>query len=123
MEDLVFAARIAQVEIDLLAMKTTNLRVVSGADSNAAPGPESSMLKIKGTIIRQEINDLMRRALGPDALPFIESYFEEDSNSQYPVVDSALPVASHYFNERKISIYGGSNEIQRGIISKMIIGL
>lgn len=123
LQDPLFAARVAQVEIDLLAMKTTNLRVVAAADNNAAPGPESSMLKIKGTIIRQEINDLMRRALGPDALPFIEPYFEDDQTADLPVDESALPIASHYFNERKISIYGGSNEIQRGIISKMIIGL
>lgn len=122
-KDPLFAARVAQLEIDLLAMKTTNLRVVSGADNNAAPGPESSMLKIKGTIIRQEINDLMRRALGPDALPFIESCFEGEHTQDIPVDDYAIPVASHYFNERKLSIYGGSNEIQRGIISKMIIGL
>ena len=121
-QDPLFAARIAKIEIDLLAMKTTNLRVVANADKEAAPGPESSMLKIKGTVIRQEINDLMRRALGPDATPYLESYFEDD-NITLPVPDYAMPVASHFFNEYKISIYGGSNEIQRGIISKMIIGL
>jgi len=123
LEDPLFAARIANVEIDLEAMKTTNLRVVAAADSNAAPGAESSMLKIKGTVIRQEINDLMRRALGPDALPYIESYFDADAAPDLPVPEYAMPLASHHFNERKISIYGGSNEIQRGIISKMILGL
>lgn len=122
-EDTLFAARIAKVEIDLLAMKTTNMRVVAAAEKDAAPGPESSMLKIKGTVIRQEINDLMRRALGPDAAPYSENYFEDDTATELPVPDYAMPVASHYFNEFKISIYGGSNEIQRGIISKMIIGL
>lgn len=122
-EDPLFAARIANVEIDLEAMKTTNLRVVAAADTDAAPGAESSMLKIKGTVIRQEINDLMRRALGPDAVPYIESYFDPDASEELPVPDYAMPLASHHFNERKISIYGGSNEIQRGIISKMILGL
>ncbi len=123
LDDPLFAARVANVEIDLEAMKTTNLRVVASASANAAPGPESSMLKIKGTVIRQEINDLMRRALGPDALPYIEDYFEPDFNGELPVPEYAMPIASHHFNERKISIYGGSNEIQRGIISKMILGL
>ncbi len=122
-EDPVFAARIAQVEIDLLAMKTTNLRVVASADKDAAPGPESSMLKIKGTVIRQEINDLLRRALGPDASPYIDHYFQDSNDAALPVPEYAMPLASHYFNELKISIYGGSNEIQRGIITKMIIGL
>ncbi len=59
-----FAARVAQVEIDLMAMSTTNMRIVSKAAAGQAPGVESSMLKVKGTIIRQEINDLARRAAG-----------------------------------------------------------
>lgn len=114
-EDPLFAARIATVEIDLAAMKTTNLRVVSAAEKGAAPGPESSMLKIKGTVIRQEIDDLLRRALGPNALPFIQ---HDESLPDY-----AMPLAARYFNQRKLSIYGGSNEIQRGIIAKMMLGL
>ncbi len=121
-EDPLFAARIANVEIDLEAMKTTNLRVVAAA-GEGAPGAESSMLKIKGTVIRQEINDLLRRALGPAAVPYVEEYFADSFDDELPVPDYAMPIASHYFNERKISIYGGSNEIQRGIISKMILGL
>lgn len=123
LEDPLFAARIAQVEIDLAAMSTTNLRVVAAADGDAAPGAESSMLKIKGTVIRQEINDLMRRALGPAALPYFEAFFDPAFDDELPVPDYAPPIASHHFNERKLSIYGGSNEIQRGIISKMILGL
>ena len=123
LQDPLFAARVAQVEIDLAAMSTTNLRVVAAADGDAAPGAESSMLKIKGTDIRQEINDLLRRALGHAALPYIEDYFDPDFDDPLPVPDYAPPLASHHFNERKISIYGGSNEIQRGIISKMMLGL
>ena len=69
-----FAARMAQVEIDLMAMVTTNLRMVSQAAAGQAPGTESSMLKVKGTMIRQEITALLRRALGPDASPFLPDY-------------------------------------------------
>ena len=65
-----FAARVAQAEIDLMAMATTNLRIISKAAAGQAPGVESSMLKVKGTIIRQEINDLARRAAGVFATPF-----------------------------------------------------
>ncbi len=71
-QDPLFAARMAQVEIDLENMKTTNLRVIAAVAGGGVPGAESSMLKIAGTEIRQEILSLMRRAVGPYALPFIE---------------------------------------------------
>ncbi len=111
-----FAARIARIEIDLMAMEITNLRMISKAASGQAPGVESSMLKVKGTIIRQEINDLTRRAVGPYAMPFVSEAIEGDNALIGP--DYARPVARQYFNNRKISIYGGSNEIQREIIAK-----
>jgi len=122
-QDPYFAARMAKVEIDLEAMKTTNLRILVEADSGAAPGPESSMLKIKGTVIRQEINDLARRALGPMALPFVSEALEEGYNEPSIGPDYANSIAPDYFNNRKLSIFAGSNEIQRGIISKTKLGL
>ena len=122
-QDPYFAARMAKVEIDLEAMKTTNLRVLAQADSGAAPGPESSMLKIKGTVIRQEINDLARRALGPYALPFVSEALDEGYNESPIGPEYANPIAADYFNNRKLSIFAGSNEIQRGIISKTKLGL
>ena len=81
------------------------------------------MLKIKGTVIRQEINDLTRRALGPYAAPFVSEALEEGYNEPPVGPDYANPIASNYFNNRKLSIFGGSNEIQKNIISKMILGL
>jgi len=116
-----FAARVAQVEIDLMAMSTTNLRIVSKAAAGQAPGVESSMLKVKGTIIRQEINDLARRAAGIYAMPFA-SEAVEGSNMALPNPHAAGPVAAQYFNNRKLSIFGGSNEIQRQIIAKTTLG-
>lgn len=115
-----FAARIAQVEIDLMAMSTTNLRIISKAAVGQAPGVEASMLKVKGTIIRQEINDLARRAAGPYAMPFASEAIEGDNAPIGP--DYAGPVAAQYFNNRKLSIFGGSNEIQREIIAKTMLG-
>ena len=122
LEDPFFAGRLAKVEIDLEALKTTNLRVLVDADSGAAPGPESSMLKIKGTVIRQEINDLARRALGPAALPFIPEALDEGYNEAPIGPEYANPIAAEYFNNRKLSIFAGSNEIQRSIISKTKLG-
>lgn len=120
-EDPHFAARLARVEMDLMAMSTTNMRVVAEADGGKAPGAESSMLKIKGSVIRQEIDDLMRRAAGPWALPFISEQLE--GNLYHPGPDHAAKATNRYLNHRKISIYGGSNEVQRGIITKAILGL
>jgi len=116
-ENAHFAARVAQVEIDLMAMSTTNLRIVSKAAAGGAPGVEASMLKVKGTIIRQEINDLARRAAGVYAMPFASEAIE-GSNEALPDPLAAGPVAAQYFNNRKLSIFGGSNEIQREIIAK-----
>ena len=115
-----FAARLAQVEIDLMAMATSNMRIISKAAAGQAPGVESSMLKVKGTIIRQELNDLARRAVGPYAMPFPSETVEGDNDPIGP--DYAAPVSAAYFNNRKLSIFGGSNEIQRGIIAKVKMG-
>ena len=120
-DDPLFAARMARLEIELMAMATTNLRVVAGADAGAAPGAESSMLKVKGSIIRQRINDLHRRAIGPWAVPFVSEDLE--GNIYHPGPDYSARATNTYLNNRKISIYGGSNEVQRGIITKAILGL
>jgi alkylation response protein AidB-like acyl-CoA dehydrogenase len=114
-----FAARLSRIEIDLEAMKITNLRMLTEAQKNGAPGPESSMLKIKGTVIRQALNDLSRRALGPAAAPFPS----EDLENAALVPAEHAHEAATYFNNRKISIFGGSNEIQKNILTKAMLGL
>ncbi|MCT6717655.1 acyl-CoA dehydrogenase family protein [Acidovorax sp. K2F] len=122
-QDPLFAARMAQVEIDLENMKTTNLRVIAAVAGGGVPGAESSMLKIRGTEIRQEILSLIRRAVGPYALPFIEEAQYEGYADEPVGRKEAATAAANYFNYRKLSIFGGSNEIQKNIISKMILGL
>ena len=122
-EDPFFAARMAQVEIDLMAMEVFNLRVVDAAGKGKAPGAESSLLKIKGTQVRQETTDLLRRAVGPYAAPDLPEAFDAGWNGAAPGPDYALPLSRQYFNMRKVSIYGGSNEIQRNIVAKHMLGL
>ncbi|MEX3761085.1 acyl-CoA dehydrogenase family protein [Paraburkholderia phenoliruptrix] len=122
-EDPAFAARMARVEIDLENMKTTNLRVIAAVAGGGVPGAESSMLKIRGTEIRQEISSLTRRAMGPYAQPLIEEALHEGYRGEPVGPDEAASAAAQYFNNRKLSIFGGSNEIQKNIISKMILGL
>ena len=118
-----FRARLADVEMELMSLEMTNLRTVAAAEAGGVPGAESSFLKIMGTELRQEITDLFRRAAGPHALPFLPEELEGDFEGPYVGPEFAASVASRYFNFRKLSIFGGSNEIQKNIISKMILGL
>ena len=113
MDDAVFATRIAQVELELKALEVTNLRVIFDEARKRAPGPEASMLKIRGTEILQRISELQVEALGARALRLDEEAGDED-------VPRAV---GHYMNLRKLSIYGGSNEIQRNIIAQMVLQL
>ena len=122
-DDLLFAARLARVEIDLENMMTTNLRVIAAVAGGGVPGAESSMLKIRGTQIRQELTSLYRRAMGPYALPFVEAAFDEAYDGEPVGPREAAAASAQYFNYRKLSIFGGSNEIQRNIIAKTMLGL
>jgi alkylation response protein AidB-like acyl-CoA dehydrogenase len=127
LEDPLFAAQIAQVEVDLWALEITNLRVLSAERRAAAVGPEASILKIRGTEIQQSISELLMRAVGPYALPFrreaMEAGWQFDPIREPPGPRYASTLAAAYFNQRKLSIFGGTNEIQKNIISKMILGL
>ncbi|MEO6248080.1 MAG: acyl-CoA dehydrogenase family protein [Sphingomicrobium sp.] len=123
LDDSLFAARLARIEIELANLSTTTMRVLAAAAAGGAPGPESSMLKIKGTELRQEISALTRRALGVHAQPFLPESLEEGHNDQQVGPPDAAAVTPIYLNLRKLSIYGGSNEIQKNIIAKMILQL
>ena len=119
-ENETFMSQITELEIDLEALRITNLRMLQQAKDGAAPGAESSMLKIKGTVIRQGIGSLYRTALGPNAAPFPA---EDRPENQLCTGPESVTAAASYFNNRKLSIYGGSNEIQRNIIAKgMFLG-
>ena len=118
-----FRSRLADVEMVLMSLEMTNLRTVAAAEAGGVPGAESSFLKIMGTELRQEITDLFRRAAGPHALPFLPEQLAGDFDGETVGPEFAGSVASRYFNFRKLSIFGGSNEIQKNIISKMILGL
>ena len=122
-EDPLFAARLARAEIDLMNMEITNLRVLSQAEVGGAPGPESSMLKILGTEIEQELTDLTRRALGRSASALTPEVDEPGYNGPHVTPEGFNNATGVYFNHRKTTIYGGSNEIQKNIITKMITGL
>ena len=126
-EDQRFRDRIAQVELELMALEITNLRVISAeGEEKRAPGPEASILKIKGSEIQQMLTELQMQALGHYALPYVEDGLSADWPGDALMEaygDHAPALSGHYFNYRKTTIYGGSNEIQKNIISQMILGL
>jgi pimeloyl-CoA dehydrogenase large subunit len=121
-----FREKLANVEIELKALEITQLRVVAEArkrGKHGVPDPNSSILKIKGSELQQATTELMMDVVGPYIVPFPESMDDEDRGNQPPIgPDYAASAAPSYFNNRKVTIYGGSNEIQRGIIAKAILG-
>jgi pimeloyl-CoA dehydrogenase large subunit len=123
-EDRRFREKIAAIEIELKALEMTQLRVVSAereAGRSKKPDPASSILKLKGSELQQAISELLMEVVGPYAMPYQP---ESEGRNEPPIgPDYAGPLAPTYFNWRKISIYGGSNEIQKNIISKAILGL
>lgn len=121
LNDPVFAHKVASLEVELMALEITVLRVLS--QDSGRPGPEASLLKIKGTEIQQRLSELMMEAVGPYSLPFDPAFLEGTNPHSVMDDDAAAPLASYYFNYRKTSIYGGSNEIQKNIITQMILGL
>ena len=115
-DDTLFAARLAEVEVELTALEMMQLRVLTQAAKGASPGPLSSMLKIKGSEILQRISELMMEMQGINALRC-------DLDTEPPGRWVMPPASAAYLNLRKLSIYGGSNEIQRNILAKHVLGL
>jgi pimeloyl-CoA dehydrogenase large subunit len=123
-DDPDFRRRLAWSEIELKALEITQMRVVAAQGGRAAdkPDPSSSILKIKGSEIQQQATQLLVDVAGPYAMPRPD---REEEGLNLPSVgpewaDAAAPL---FFNYRKVSIYGGSNEIQRNIIAKAFLGL
>jgi alkylation response protein AidB-like acyl-CoA dehydrogenase len=121
-DDPRFRDRIAQVELELMALEITNLRVISDKEKKG-PGPEASVLKLRGSEVQQSLTELAMQALGPYAIPYQPDAAEQKHQGFIAGPDYGVALSGRYFNTRKTTIYGGSNEIQRNIISQMILGL
>lgn len=114
LEDPVFRGRLFDVKMRLTALEATQLRVTA-ASADGKPSPLSSLLKMQGSRIIQELNDLTVTALGSDAVEITGAPTTGAAGDGDAVVD--------YLNNRKVSIYGGSNEVQANVIAKGILGL
>lgn len=127
LENSVFAARVAQVEVDLMALEVTNLRVLSAGLASADRarrdlGAVASILKIKGSEIQQTISELLVLAAGPYAAADVRDARSRDGGAGLVGPAHAAPLAATYFNLRKTTIYGGANEIQRNLVAHAILG-
>jgi pimeloyl-CoA dehydrogenase large subunit len=125
-EDERFREKLAAVEVELKALEMTQLRVVAAERHRVdnKPDPASSILKIKGSEIQQATTELLLEVVGPYAMPYQPEREDDERWNEPPIgPEWAGPIAPTYFNWRKTSIYGGTNEIQKNIIAKAILGL
>ena len=121
--DARFKDEIAKLEVDVIALEMMVLRVLSAEKKGKNTLDIAGLLKIRGSEIQQRYAELMMLAAGPFAMPFIEEAMEAGWQGDYPGgASSNAPLASTYFNMRKTTIYGGSNEVQRNIVSQFVLG-
>ena len=121
--DMRFRDEIARLEVDVVALEMLVLRVLSAEKSGKNSLDIAGLLKIRGSEIQQRYSELMMLAAGPFSLPFIEEAMEAGWQGNFPGgVPANAPLASTYFNLRKTTIYGGSNEVQRNIVSQFVLG-
>jgi alkylation response protein AidB-like acyl-CoA dehydrogenase len=121
-DDTRFRDEIAKLEVDIVALEMLVLRVLSAEKSGKNSLDIAGLLKIKGSEIQQRYSELMMLACGPYALPFIKEAMEAGWQGDYVGAAHCAPLASTYFNLRKTTIYGGSNEVQRNIVSQTVLG-
>ncbi|MDH7942390.1 acyl-CoA dehydrogenase family protein [Pseudohongiella sp. SYSU M77423] len=123
LDDPVFARKLAEVDIQVLALEFAELRTLAAVSVGKAPGPESSILKIVGTEATQFIDELYMEVAAYHCMPHVPEQFTEGFEGERVAKGTLASSANVYFNNRKKSIYGGSNEVQKNIISKAVLGL
>jgi alkylation response protein AidB-like acyl-CoA dehydrogenase len=120
--DTRFRDEIAKLEVDVVALEMLVLRVLSAEKSGKNPLDIAGLLKIKGSEIQQRYTELMMLAAGPYAIPFVREAMEAGYQGDYVGAAYIAPLAASYFNMRKTTIYGGSNEVQRNIVAQTVLG-
>jgi alkylation response protein AidB-like acyl-CoA dehydrogenase len=122
LDDLRFRDRIALLEVDIVALEMMVLRVLSAEKSGKQSLDIAGLLKIRGSEIQQRSAELMMLVAGPYALPYLHDAMEAGWQGDHVGAAYFTPLASHYFNNRKTTIYGGSNEVQRNIVAQTVLG-
>lgn len=121
-DDVRFRDQIALLEVDIVALEMMVLRVLSAEKSGKQSLDVAGLLKIRGSEIQQRYTELMMLAAGPYSLPFIKEAMEAGWQGEYVGAAYCAPLAGTYFNYRKTTIYGGSNEVQRNIVAQTVLG-
>ncbi|MBF5003771.1 acyl-CoA dehydrogenase family protein [Diaphorobacter caeni] len=122
-DDARFRDQIALLEVDVIALEMMVLRVLSAEKAGKKSLDVAGLLKIRGSEIQQRYTELMMLAAGPFSLPFIQEAMDAGWNGSFPGGDVLnAPLAANYFNMRKTTIYGGSNEVQRNIVAQTVLG-
>jgi alkylation response protein AidB-like acyl-CoA dehydrogenase len=122
MDDPRFRDQVALLEVDIVALEMMVLRVLSADRSGKQTLDVAGLLKIRGSEIQQCYTELMMLAGGPFSLPFIHEAMAAGWQGEYIGAAHCAPLASHYFNTRKTTIYGGSSEVQRNIVAQTMLG-
>lgn len=122
-DDVRFRDQVALLEVDIVALEMLVLRVLSAEKSGRNPLDIAGLLKIRGSEIQQRYTELMMLAAGPFSLPFIQEAMDAGWQGDFPGgAPWRAPLAAAYFNMRKTTIYGGSNEVQRNIVAQTVLG-
>jgi len=121
-EDTGFRERLARLEIQVLSHEWSLMRVISLEQAGREIGTEASMLKIRGSEIQQDLGELLMACAGPYAVPYVPDALEEGGDDA-PGGRHLAGLAAQYFDLRKVSIYGGTNEVQRNLIARAVVGL
>ena len=121
-DDIRFRDEIAKLEVDIVALEMMVLRVLSAEKSGKQSLDIAGLLKIRGSEIQQRYSELMMLAAGPFSMPLIREAMEAGWQGDHVGHAHCAPLASTYFNLRKTTIYGGSNEVQRNIVSQFVLG-
>ncbi len=122
-DDTRFRDEIAKLEVEVVALEMMVLRVLSAETSGKSSLDVAGLLKIRGSEVQQRYTELMMLAGGPYALPFIRDAMQAGWQGDFPGGATGLaPMAAAYFNVRKTTIYGGSNEVQRNIVAQTVLG-
>ena len=120
--DTRFRDEIAKLEVEIVALEMLVLRVLSAEKSGKNSLDIAGLLKIRGSEIQQRYSELMMLAAGPYSLPFIKEAMEAGWQGDHVGAAHCAPLAPRYFNLRKTTIYGGSNEVQRNIVAQTVLG-
>ena len=118
-----FRDRIARIEIELLSHEWSLMRLISLQQSGRAVDVEASILKIRGSEIQQDLGELLMECAGPYATPYVAEALEMDFAGATAGGALLNALAAQYFDLRKVSIYGGTTEVQKNIIGKALLGL